>query len=91
MHGGFVPGAREYSRLYQVNAARLARAKPGALVLHPGPMNEGVEISHEVAHGLQSHVEEQVQNGVAVRMAVLWLITRGAGAKPARAAARGSL
>ena len=73
MHGGFVPGAREYSRLYQVNADRLARAKPGALVMHPGPMNEGVEISHEVAHGLQSHVEEQVTNGVAVRMAVLWL------------------
>ncbi len=76
MQGGFVPGVREYSRLYQINAARLARAKPGALVLHPGPMNEGVEISHEVAHGLQSHVEEQVTNGVAVRMAVLWLITR---------------
>ncbi len=76
MNGGFVPGMREYSRLYQVNADRLARANPGALVLHPGPMNEGVEISHEVAHGLQSRVEEQVQNGVAVRMAVLWLITR---------------
>jgi aspartate carbamoyltransferase catalytic subunit len=76
MHGGFVPGAREYSRLYQVNADRLARAKPGALVMHPGPMNEGVEISHDVAHGLQSHVEEQVTNGVAVRMAVLWLLTR---------------
>ncbi|MEX2246103.1 MAG: aspartate carbamoyltransferase catalytic subunit [Dehalococcoidia bacterium] len=76
MQGGFVPGVREYSRLYQVNAERLARAKPGALVLHPGPMNEGVEISHEVAHGLQSQVEEQVANGVAVRMAVLWLLTR---------------
>ena len=79
MQGGFVPGMREYSRLYQVNASRLARAKPGALVMHPGPMNEGVEISHEVAHGIQSHVEEQVTNGVAVRMAVLWLITRTAG------------
>ena len=89
MHGGFVPGAREYSRLYQVNARRLARAKAGALVMHPGPMNEGVEISHEVAHGLQSHVEEQVANGVAVRMAVLWLITRTASARPARAGARG--
>jgi aspartate carbamoyltransferase catalytic subunit len=76
MHGGFVPGMREYARLYQVNAERLARANPGALVLHPGPMNEGVEISHEVAHGLQSQVEEQVANGVAVRMAVLWLVTR---------------
>lgn len=76
MHGGFVPGMREYSKLYQVNAERLARANPNALVMHPGPMNEGVEISHEVAHGMQSHVEEQVTNGVAVRMAVLWLITR---------------
>ncbi|HET6615561.1 MAG TPA: aspartate carbamoyltransferase catalytic subunit [Dehalococcoidia bacterium] len=79
MHGGFVPGMREYSRLYQVNGERLARAKPNALVMHPGPMNEGVEISHEVAHGLQSRVEEQVTNGVAVRMAVLWLITRTRG------------
>jgi aspartate carbamoyltransferase catalytic subunit len=87
MHGGFVPGAREYSRLYQVNANRLARANPGALVMHPGPMNEGVEISHEVAHGLQSHVEEQVQNGVAVRMAVLWLITRS-NTRAARMAAK---
>ncbi|MBI2723458.1 MAG: aspartate carbamoyltransferase catalytic subunit [Chloroflexi bacterium] len=76
MHGGYVPGMREYSRLYQVNERRLRAAAPGALVLHPGPMNEGIEISHEVAHGLQSHVEEQVTNGVAVRMAVLWLITR---------------
>ncbi len=76
MHGGFVPGVREYSRLYQVNSERLARAKPGALVMHPGPMNEGVEISHDVAHGIQSRVEEQVTNGVAVRMAVLWLTTR---------------
>ncbi len=90
MQGSFVPGAREYSRLYQVNANRLARAKPGALVMHPGPMNEGVEISHEVAHGLQSHVEEQVTNGVAVRMAVLWLITRQT-TRGARAASRGSL
>jgi len=76
MDGGYVPGVREYSRLYQVNGERLARAKPDALVLHPGPMNEGVEISHDVAHGLQSRVEEQVANGVAVRMAVLWLLTR---------------
>lgn len=77
MHGGFVPGMREYSRLYQVNSERLARAKPHALVMHPGPMNEGVEISHDVAHGLQSGVEEQVTNGVAVRMAVLYLLAGG--------------
>jgi aspartate carbamoyltransferase catalytic subunit len=88
MHGGFVPGMREYSRLYQVNSERLARAKPNALVMHPGPMNEGVEISHDVAHGLQSRVEEQVTNGVAVRMAVLWLVTRtrGRAASPKGAA-----
>jgi aspartate carbamoyltransferase catalytic subunit len=91
MHGGFVPGMREYSRLYQVNAKRLARANPGALVLHPGPMNEGVEISHEVAHGLQSHVEEQVANGVAVRMAVLWLITRNTPRGGRTASSRGTL
>lgn len=86
MTGGFVPGIREYARLYQVNAARLARANPNALVMHPGPMNEGVEISHDVAHGIQSQVEEQVTNGVAVRMAILWLITRTNG-RAARAKA----
>ena len=79
MQGGFVPGEREYSRLYQVNERRIASAHPNALVLHPGPMNEGIEISHDVAHGLQSQVEEQVANGVAVRMAVLWLVTRVGG------------
>ncbi len=88
MHGGgFVPGAREYSSLYQVNANRLARANKNALVMHPGPMNEGVEISHEVAHGLQSRVEEQVANGVAVRMAVLWLLTQTTSAERASARA----
>jgi aspartate carbamoyltransferase catalytic subunit len=91
MHGGFVPGMREYSRLYQVNAERLARAKPNALVMHPGPMNEGVEISHDVAHGLQSRVEEQVTNGVAVRMAVLWLLTRNGGRAARLAAAKGAM
>ena len=50
-------------------------AKPGALVMHPGPMNEGVEISPDVAHGAQSLIEEQVHNGVAVRMALLYLLT----------------
>ncbi len=73
---GLVPTLREYSRLWQVNRTRLERARPGALVMHPGPLNEGVEISAEVAHGPQSGVEEQVANGVAVRMAVLWLLSR---------------
>ncbi|MBI4201214.1 MAG: aspartate carbamoyltransferase catalytic subunit [Chloroflexi bacterium] len=71
---GLIPSAREYSKMYGVNEHRLARAKPGALVLHPGPMNEGVEISPQVAHGAQSLIEEQVRNGVAVRMALLYLL-----------------
>jgi len=77
MAGGLLPSLREYARLYQVNEERLARAKPGALVMHPGPMNEGVEISPGVAHSAQSVIEEQVTNGVAVRMAVLYLLARG--------------
>lgn len=71
---GLLPTLREYSKMYQVNEQRLARARPGALVLHPGPMNEGVEISSQVAHGAQSVIEEQVHNGVAVRMALLYVI-----------------
>jgi aspartate carbamoyltransferase catalytic subunit len=74
---GLLPSLREYSRLYQVNSARLARARPGAVVMHPGPMNEGIEISADVAHGARSLIEEQVTNGVAVRMAVLYLMMRG--------------
>lgn len=71
---GLIPSLREYINGYQVNAKRLARAAPGALVMHPGPMNEGVEVSAEVAHGAASVIEEQVSNGVAVRMAVLYLM-----------------
>ncbi len=74
MTGGLLPSLREYSRLYQVNEARMAKAKPGAPVLHPGPMNEGVEISAALAHSTASLIEEQVQNGVAVRMALLYLM-----------------
>ncbi len=77
MEGGLLPSIREYARLYQVNEERLARARPGALVMHPGPMNEGVEISPAVARSVQSVIEEQVTNGVAVRMAVLYLLARG--------------
>ena len=71
---GLLPSLREYIRRYQVTEEGLARANPGALVMHPGPMNEGVEIAPEVAHGLRSVVEEQVTNGVAVRMAILYLM-----------------
>jgi aspartate carbamoyltransferase catalytic subunit len=77
MQGGLLPSMREYSRLYQISDARMAKAKPGAPVLHPGPMNEGIEISAAVAHGAASLVEEQVQNGVAVRMALLYLMRGG--------------
>jgi len=72
---GLLPSIREYINLYQLNKSRLAKAKPDALVLHPGPVNEGIEISPAVAHGAQSVINEQVTNGVAVRMALLYLIT----------------
>ena len=71
MNGAFVPSIREYYRFWGLNAERLALAKPDALVMHPGPMNRGVEISSEVADGAQSLIREQVEMGVAVRMAVL--------------------
>ncbi len=77
MRGGLLPSIREYATLYQVNEERMSRAHTGALVMHPGPMNEGVEISSGLASGLQSVIEEQVTNGVAVRMAVLYLLARG--------------
>ena len=76
MSGGLLPSLREYATLYQVSEQRLARAATGALVMHPGPMNEGIEISPAVASSLQSVIEEQVTNGVAVRMAVLYLLAR---------------
>ena len=76
--GGFLPSIREYIRRWQVNDARLARAKPDVLVMHPGPMNEGIEISSSLAHGGRSAIEEQVTAGVAVRMAVLYQLNAGA-------------
>ena len=77
MQSGLLPGLREYAQLYQLNEERLKLAKPDALVMHPGPMNEGLEISTGVAHGSQSVVNEQVTNGVAVRMALLYLLAGG--------------
>jgi aspartate carbamoyltransferase catalytic subunit len=71
MNGSFVPSVKEYFRFYGLDAERLAYARPNALVMHPGPMNRGVEISSEVADGAQSLIREQVEMGVAVRMAVL--------------------
>jgi aspartate carbamoyltransferase catalytic subunit len=74
---GQVSSLREYTRLYQVNSVRMAKAAPGALLMHPGPMNEGVEISNEAAYSVSSLIEQQVTNGVAVRMALLYLIAGG--------------
>jgi aspartate carbamoyltransferase catalytic subunit len=69
--------AEEYVVAYQLNAERLRGANPEAMILHPGPMNRGVEISPEVADGAQSCVLEQVTNGIAVRMALLFLLMSG--------------
>lgn len=65
------PSQREYARLYGLNAARVARMKPQAIILHPGPVNRGVEISHDALDDPRSVILEQVENGVAVRMAIL--------------------
>ncbi|MDF2502452.1 MAG: pyrB [Anaerosporomusa subterranea] len=74
---GLFPTAREYARIFGVNAKRLALAKPDAMIMHPGPMNRGLEISHDVAYSDQSSIQEQVQNGVAIRMATLFLTLTG--------------
>jgi aspartate carbamoyltransferase catalytic subunit len=71
MNGSFVPSVKEYFRFYGLDQEKLSLAKPDAHVMHPGPMNRGVEISSEVADGAQSLIREQVEMGVAVRMAVL--------------------
>ena len=78
MASGLLPSLREYAARYGLTAARLALAKPGALVMHPGPMNEGVEIAADVAAGPQSVITDQVTNGVAVRMALLYLLAGAA-------------
>jgi aspartate carbamoyltransferase catalytic subunit len=74
MASGLLPSLREYAARYGLTAARLASAKPRALVMHPGPMNEGVEIAPDVAAGAQSVITDQVTNGVAIRMALLYLL-----------------
>ncbi len=73
----FFSTLREYSRFFGLNPGHLKLAKPDALVMHPGPLNRGVEIAPEVADGLQSAILTQVTNGVAVRMAVLYLLSGG--------------
>ena len=72
---GFFPSLREYIRRWQIDDARMARANPGALLMHPGPLNEGIEVSTNLAHGERSLIEEQVSSGVAVRMALLYQLT----------------
>lgn len=73
----FIPSKREYHRLFGINEKRLKRAKPDLIVLHPGPINRGVEISSAVADGKQNVILEQVVNGIAVRMAILDLLVGG--------------
>jgi|SRR5208282_5688252 len=71
MQGGYIPSAKEYFRFFGLDEAKLKNAKPDALVMHPGPMNRGVEIDSSVADGDRSLIREQVEMGVAVRIAVL--------------------
>jgi aspartate carbamoyltransferase catalytic subunit len=79
MTSGYIPSLREYNRVFGVSRERLDRAKHDVLIMHPGPMNRGVEIDSDVADGPHSVILNQVTNGVAVRMAVLYLL---AGGKP---------
>ena len=83
MRGGYVPSLREYSRLYGLNLDRLRVARDDVLIMHPGPVNRGIELSPEVADGPYSVILDQVANGVAVRMALLYLLI---GARPGEAA-----
>jgi aspartate carbamoyltransferase catalytic subunit len=77
MQGTFFPSVREYFRVFGMTADRVKLAKPDVIIMHPGPMNRGVEIASEVADGPYSVILEQVANGVAVRMAVLYLLAGG--------------
>jgi aspartate carbamoyltransferase catalytic subunit len=89
MTAGYIPSLREYNRVFGVSRERLARAPRDILILHPGPMNRGVEIDSDVADGPHSVILNQVTNGVAVRMAVLYLL---AGGRPELAeAAKGAI
>lgn len=76
---GLIPSLREYSQLYGLNLQRLEQAKPDVLIMHPGPINRGVEIAPEVAEGPYSLILDQVANGVALRMALLYLLAGGPG------------
>jgi aspartate carbamoyltransferase catalytic subunit len=77
MHAGFIPSLREYNRVFGVTNERLGKAPKDLVILHPGPMNRGVEIDSDVADGPHSVILPQVTNGIAVRMAVLYLLAGG--------------
>jgi aspartate carbamoyltransferase catalytic subunit len=83
---GFFPSLREYSRLWGITRERLQRAAPDVLVMHPGPVNRGVELAPDVADGLSSVILGQVANGIAVRMAALYLLSGGKSDSAAMAA-----
>jgi aspartate carbamoyltransferase catalytic subunit len=83
MSGGFFPSLREFHLRYGLTEERVKRAKKDVVILHPGPMNRGVEIASEVADGPYSVILDQVTNGVAVRMAVLYLLLGGTAGAPA--------
>src|SRR6267142_3445050 len=80
MQGGFIPSLREYSRVWGLTLAKLERCRPDVLIMHPGPVNRGVELSPEVADSPFSVILDQVGNGVAVRMAVLYMLAGSKGA-----------
>jgi len=88
MEAGYIPSLREYNRIWGVTVPRLERAPRDLLILHPGPMNRGVEIDSDVADGPHSVILNQVTNGVAIRMAVLYLLA-GGNPETAEAAKRG--
>jgi aspartate carbamoyltransferase catalytic subunit len=77
MQGAFFPSIREYFTVFGMTVERVKRARPDVIIMHPGPMNRGVEIASDVADGPYSVILEQVANGVAVRMAVLYLLAGG--------------
>jgi aspartate carbamoyltransferase catalytic subunit len=87
MQGAFFPSLREYFNVFGLTAERVKRARPDVIIMHPGPINRGVEIASDVADGPYSVILEQVANGVAVRMAVLYLLAGGVEEAHAEAAA----
>ena len=91
MQAGYVPSLREYNRVYGVSRERIERSSRDILILHPGPMNRGVEIDSDVADGPNSVILKQVTNGVAIRMAVLYLLAGGAPERAESAKSEGSV